>query len=566
MPNPITSIILTAVDKTKAAFASAKAGIDSLGAASTGVSGLLRNLFAGVSVVYFVGKLRNVVEGMNEVSESAQRAGTSVENLTALQYAGQQAGVDDMQKSLVALVAALESARDGSGKAFEAFAALEIDPTQFEDPADALVALADKFAALPDGVQKTSLAIDIFGKRVGPGMIPLLNEGSTGLARMRKEAEALGKVMDQDAADAADRFGDNLDRMKGHIAGAAQGLIGQMLPSLNQYLEAMDDVIRNGSALDKVRFFGFGNISPEVLDRITTSTEKLAQARADLKRATEAAAEVDLGETGYIKRQRQKVAALEAEVAAEERAAKAKQDSAKAAAQAARDNEKAVELREESAKALKESVEEQIDDAERLGDALRTAFSDSIEAEEDYLRRAKKLRAEASGTKAGDDTESQAAAALDATIAAMRLQREAGTSNLETVQAQAEALRQMAGQLKDVEQAESLRRQANLAEAAALEKAASDERARYQGIAEQQRLAADEAERLRASLEGIGKTPVSVKVNADPGIAKLLGDLNEIEAAIGRVNNLKITPGAGGTANAMADALRTAALQHGRRR
>ena len=51
MANPITQIILTAVDRTKAAFASAKGGIDSIGSAATGVSGLLRNLFAGLSVV-----------------------------------------------------------------------------------------------------------------------------------------------------------------------------------------------------------------------------------------------------------------------------------------------------------------------------------------------------------------------------------------------------------------------------------------------------------------------------------------------------------------------------------
>ena len=50
MANPVTQIILTAVDKTKAAFASVKAQITSLATAVTGVKSLLAGLGVGLSL------------------------------------------------------------------------------------------------------------------------------------------------------------------------------------------------------------------------------------------------------------------------------------------------------------------------------------------------------------------------------------------------------------------------------------------------------------------------------------------------------------------------------------
>ncbi|MCK9386127.1 MAG: hypothetical protein M0Q15_16070 [Nevskia sp.] len=567
MANPITQIILSAVDRTKAAFASAKGGINSLGESATGLSGILRNLFAGISVVYFVGKLKGVVDSMNDVADSAARAGTTVENLTSLQYAGKQNGIEDMEKSLIALVAAMDSAKTGKGEVADAFATLRIDPAQFTDPADALEALAERFALLPDGVTKTSLAIDIFGKKVGPGMIPLLNEGGDGIRRLKEEAAALGKVLSNEMGAAADKFGDNLDKIKAHAAGASQGIIGSLLPSLNEYLSAMDDVIQKGSALDKIRFFGFGNINPDTLDRVTSATDKLSRAREKLAAVTDGASRNSLRASSIAAEQRALIKLLEDQIAVENKAAAAKKENAKAAEDDVRKADAAKESKKAIAESLKESVNEQISDAKRLQSALQSAFSESAKAEEDYLKQAKKLRAEANGGTVGDGPEAQALAALDATIAAMKLQRTAATESLDSVQQQAEALRTLADGIEDVSKKESLRRQANLAEATALERAAADERARYQGLAQQQDMAAAQSEKLKASLDGIGKE-VKVDIKPGPQTQQLISDLDQIIAKIGVINTTPVSPGAGasGYASSMSEALRTEALKRGNRR
>lgn len=560
MANPIASIILTAVDKTKAAFNSVKGALGGLRQSASDLRNQFSLIFAGLSVAGFIGQLKTAIDAMDRADESAQRIGTSVENFTALGYAAEQSGVplDDLEGALAKLARTLDSAKTGTGAAADTFRRLQIDPKQFSDPADALAVLADRFAAMPDGITKTALAQELFGKS-GAKLVPLLNQGAAGLAALRAEAEALGIVMSGETAAAAAELNDNLDKLRAASRGFNSQIAKDIVPGLTEISKAMTEAAKDGGLL-QAAWVGLGGIGAALFtDEFKSTAKKLEEAREQLARAT----------TGLFTDEnaaaslRERIAALEAEAEAELKSAQAKKQAADAAEKAAAESEAAFEKRDEELRGFKDSVDEQIKDANRLEDALKSAFSGSIRAEEDYLRQAKKLRAEASRGTVGDDAESQASAALDATIAAMKLQREAGTANLETVQEQAQALRDMADQLNDVQQAEDLRRQANLAEATALEKAAADERSRYQGIAEQQRIAAAEAERLQAALEGIGKE-VSVEIKPGAGVAQVKQDLTEIKHLIDYIKANPVSVAATGGAGT-ADALRTAALQYGRR-
>src|SRR6478752_2473712 len=58
--------------------------------------------------------------------------------------------------------------------------------------------LSDKFAAMPNGAEKTALAMQLFGKG-GADMLPFLNKGSDALAVMAQKSDDLGLTLD-DAA------------------------------------------------------------------------------------------------------------------------------------------------------------------------------------------------------------------------------------------------------------------------------------------------------------------------------------------------------------------------------
>jgi TP901 family phage tail tape measure protein len=83
---------------------------------------------------------------------------------------------------------------------------------------DVMRDLAGKFAGMEDGAAKTALSMQLFGKS-GAVMIPLLNQGSEGLAKMTEEARKLGITIDGETSKAAEEFHDNLVRLEGVLTG-----------------------------------------------------------------------------------------------------------------------------------------------------------------------------------------------------------------------------------------------------------------------------------------------------------------------------------------------------------
>ncbi|MGJ5804357.1 hypothetical protein ACSCB1_35410 [Streptomyces europaeiscabiei] len=59
---------------------------------------------------------------------------------------------------------------------------------------DILMSVADKFKSMPDGVDKTNAAIEIFG-RSGGGMVKVLNLGRDGIVDLERQADKLGLTL-----------------------------------------------------------------------------------------------------------------------------------------------------------------------------------------------------------------------------------------------------------------------------------------------------------------------------------------------------------------------------------
>jgi len=125
-------------------------------------------------------KMRRVLGGtpeeMSHLRFAAEEMGISSQRLTT--------GVKILSKHLVdndkAAQALGISYRDASGKIL---------------PAEELMGrLGDKFKEMPNGMDKTALAVKLFG-RSGIEMIPMLNLGKKGLEEMAAEADKLGLTM-----------------------------------------------------------------------------------------------------------------------------------------------------------------------------------------------------------------------------------------------------------------------------------------------------------------------------------------------------------------------------------
>ena len=555
--NPVTKIILSAVDRTKAAFGSVKGGLDSLGSSARALSGMLGSIFVGLSVAGFVGKIKQAVDAMDEVSKGAQKAGTSVKNLSALNFAADQSGVTDMTKSLIALVDSLDQAKSGTGPAAAAFATLRIDPTQFTDSSDALDAIAERFASMPNGVNKTALAIDLFGKKIGPEMIPLLNQGRDGIRAFKEEAAALNKVISDESGAAAEQFNDNLDKLKASADGLGIAIAKDMLPGLNEITRLMAEAAKQGgltaAALAAIKFVGTDYLRSEEL----SSTYRLSRAQEELNALRADGFKED---QKRVKQLRETIPFLETLAAAEKALAEQRKKDSKSTSEDLAKNHKA------EAKAFKESIDERISDAQRLQGALQSAFSQALGEEEQYTREAAKLRAKASSIPAGDQSEESTR--FDATMAAMKLERLKWNGDPEAVRDQAEAVRELASRLEDQSYASWLVQQATLAEAKAAETAAAAAGERAEGLAEQMRANEGRLAEAKEATEAIDK-PVSLDVVSTEQTDAALGKLREIKNLIDFIKDagpINVNASAPAGTDATAEALRKAALQFGGRR
>lgn len=226
-------------------------GIDSAFRSLRAFTGVLAGgaVFTGIA-----NAIRSTASELDALAKASQGAGVTVEALSGLRFAAELSGIAarDMDRALAVLSKRLSDAAKGSGEAAAAFSNLGIDPSQFTSADQALGVLADKFAQLPDGVRKSTLAAQVFGEELGARFIPFLNAGAAGLADMLAEAERLGIVIDTNLAKDAERFNDELSRMNRQLEAITVTLAGPIISRLAdvlQFYRAFTSVQGLGSGL-----------------------------------------------------------------------------------------------------------------------------------------------------------------------------------------------------------------------------------------------------------------------------------------------------------------------------
>lgn len=141
---------------------------------------------------------------------------------------------------------------------------------------DVILDLADKFKAMPDGFQKAGLAAKIFGRSVGPELLPLLNQGSGGLDAVMAKMKQLGIVFDESAFREAQKarlafqeIDESLTRFKNKLGIAAAPYVTSFLGNLRDTLKQdMEDIRKLGELWDWLvnKFKGGSKPQPQQKD------------------------------------------------------------------------------------------------------------------------------------------------------------------------------------------------------------------------------------------------------------------------------------------------------------
>lgn len=199
--------------------------------------------------------LKGMLEKADQMGKMAQSVGVPVEELSRLAYAAELSdiSIEQLGTALKKQSRGMSDAAGGTGAAADAYERLGVAVTNSDGTlrsnTDVMADVADRFAGMEDGAQKTALAMQIFGKS-GADMIPLLNGGSAGLREMMEEAEALGLTIDAKTAAAAERFNDNLTRLKSVGQGVTTQLAASMAPIMATVSDLFVKMAKNGALMN----------------------------------------------------------------------------------------------------------------------------------------------------------------------------------------------------------------------------------------------------------------------------------------------------------------------------
>ncbi|WP_127104371.1 hypothetical protein [Pararhodobacter zhoushanensis] len=195
--------------------------------------------------------MRGQINAADEMGKAAQRIGIPVEALSQLRYAA-----DLSAASVTALDSGVQRLSRGMADGSDRLTALGIAARNSDGTlrpvTDVMAELADRFAAMPDGAEKTALAIELMG-RSGAELIPLLNGGSAALRGMMAEADALGRTISQETATSAAQFNDAITRLQAAASGLMTQLAAGLIPVLGALAEWFSQIVA-----------GMAGLSPEM--------------------------------------------------------------------------------------------------------------------------------------------------------------------------------------------------------------------------------------------------------------------------------------------------------------
>lgn len=196
--------------------------------------------------------IKRSIDSADNFAKMSQRVGVSVEDLSSLSHAAKLSDVslENLGTSMGFLSRAMnEFSRGTENNATKALKQLGISVVDVDGKLrsniDVLGEIADRFAGMENGAQKTALAMEVFG-RSGATLIPLLNEGASGIAELRAEADRLGITISTETAKAAEEFNDNLTRLEAAMQGLANKVTAAALPALvdfSEWLAGLDPTV-----------------------------------------------------------------------------------------------------------------------------------------------------------------------------------------------------------------------------------------------------------------------------------------------------------------------------------
>ena len=184
-----------------------------------------------VVVGFAIKSINAYAEVGDAINKMSLRTGFGTEALSKLRFAAEQSGasLETVELGAKRMASVLLDAELGLKTSLDALELLNLSLADFEGlkPEEQFLKFADALSKVEDDSRRAALAQDIFG-RSGTELLPLFRQGEEGLAALSDQAERLGIVYSEDAAQGAADFVD----AKNALSKSFQGFLAKGIAPL----------------------------------------------------------------------------------------------------------------------------------------------------------------------------------------------------------------------------------------------------------------------------------------------------------------------------------------------
>lgn len=191
-------------------------------------------LAAAFSVTAIIGAVKSFTDLTGSLTDLSAKTGISTRELQKLKYAAEQNGgsIDLVTKGITAMGKSLIEGDKSAVGAMKRLG-LSLDEVRQMEPGQAFALIADHIAKIPSPMERSTLAMQIFGKS-GAELLPMMTGNFTALG---EEAEKTGLILDEDVVAAGDEFGDTLGKLFTLGMALIGKVLGPFLPLLSKLAE-----------------------------------------------------------------------------------------------------------------------------------------------------------------------------------------------------------------------------------------------------------------------------------------------------------------------------------------
>lgn len=235
-------------------------------------------VLGGAAVMLYKG-FKNAAESIEDTYKASKKLGLTTEVFSQLEFAARSYDVTAGELTTTIQQLELTQAKAAKGTTDQAklFDQLGISATNADGSLrptlDVLNDLADIFQRMPEGTNKSTLSLKLFGIE-NQKMVELLSQGSAGLAELARRADEMGYTLSGETSKSVHAFYDELTDVKLQI----EAMYRQALPGLLPLLQEFSGLLNSQEFKDGFNTIIQGSAQAIIwLSRLATTTANVTK-------------------------------------------------------------------------------------------------------------------------------------------------------------------------------------------------------------------------------------------------------------------------------------------------